>query len=44
MTRAVSSQFSFADLEFLDQGVRLEPMLLSISDFIDGHGVLIDKV
>src|SRR5437867_3867469 len=44
MTRAVSSQFSFADLEFLDQGVRLEPMLQAISDFIDGHGHLIDKV
>jgi IS5 family transposase len=44
MTRAVSSQFTFADLEFLDQGVRLEPMLQAISDFIDGHGHLIDKV
>jgi len=44
MTRAVSSQFSFADLEFLDQGVHLEPMLQSISDFIDEHGHLIDKV
>jgi len=44
MTRAVSSQFSFADLEFLEQGVRLEPMLQTISDFIDSHGVVIDKV
>ena len=44
MTRAASSQFSFADLEFLDQGVRLEPMLQAISDFIDGHGHLVDKV
>ena len=44
MTRAASSQFSFADLEFLDQGVRLEPMLQAISNFIDGHGDLIDKV
>jgi transposase, IS5 family len=44
MTRATSSQISFADLEFLDQGVRLEPMLQAISDFIDKHGHLIDKV
>ena len=44
MTRSTSSQFSFADLEFLDQGVRLEPMLQAISVFIDEHGHLIDKV
>lgn len=44
MTRAASSQFSFADLEFLEQGVRLEPMLQMISDFIDRHGHVIDKV
>jgi IS5 family transposase len=40
----MSSQISFADLEFLDQGVRLEPMLQAISDFIDNHGHLVDKV
>jgi IS5 family transposase len=44
MTRSLNPQISFADLEFLDQGVRLEPMLQAISDFIDGHGHLIDKV
>lgn len=44
MTRSMSSQISFADLEFLDQGVRLEPMLWAISDFIDNHGHLVDKV
>lgn len=44
MTRSMSSQISFADLEFLDQGVRLEPMLQAISDFIDNHGHLVDKV
>mgnify|MGYP001561235646 CR=1 FL=1 len=44
MTRSMSSQISFADLEFLAQGVRLEPMLQAISDFIDKHGHLIDKV
>ena len=40
----MSSQISFADLEFLDQGLRLEPMLQAISDFIDKHGHLVDKV
>jgi IS5 family transposase len=40
----MSFQISFADLEFLDQGVRLEPMLQAISDFIDKHGHLVDKV
>jgi IS5 family transposase len=40
----MSSQISFADLEFYDQGVRLEPMLQAISDFIDKHGHLVDKV
>ena len=44
MTRSTISQISFADLEFLVQGVRLEPMLQAISDFIDNHGHLIDKV
>jgi IS5 family transposase len=44
MTRSTTSQFSFADLEFLDQGVRLEPMLQAISNFIDEHGHIIDKV
>jgi transposase, IS5 family len=44
MTRPKSAQISFADLEFLDQGVRMEPMLQAISDFIDKHGHLIDKV
>jgi IS5 family transposase len=44
MTRASISQISFADLEFRDQGVRLEPMLQAISDFIDKHGHLVDKV
>jgi len=44
MTRYASGQISFADLEFLNQGVRLEPMLQAISDFIDQHGHLVDKV
>jgi IS5 family transposase len=44
MTRASISQISFADLKFRDQGVHLEPMLQAISDFIDKHGHLVDKV
>jgi len=44
MTRSTNSQFSFADVEFLGQGVCLEPMLQAISDFIDQHGHLVEKV
>ncbi|MFH1011037.1 MAG: ISNCY family transposase [bacterium] len=44
MTRSTISQISFADLEFLCQGVRMEPMLQAISDFIDRHGHLVEKV
>ncbi len=44
MTRSTNPQISFADIEFLGQGVRLEPMLQAISDFIDQHGHLVDKV
>jgi IS5 family transposase len=44
MTRTATSQFSFADSEFFEQGVRLEPMLQASSDFIDGKGHVIEKV
>jgi IS5 family transposase len=44
MTRSAISQTSFADLEFLGQGVRLEPILQAISDFFDQHGHLVEKV
>ena len=44
MTRSANAQISFADLEFLDQGVRLEPILQAISDFIDQHCHLVDRV
>ncbi len=44
MTRSANAQISFADLEFLDQGVRLEPILQAISEFIDKHAHLVDKV
>lgn len=44
MTRSTRGQISFADVEFLGQGIRLEPMLQAISDFIDQHGHLVEKV
>ena len=44
MTRAAISQISFADLEFLAQGISLDPTLQAISGFIDKHGHLVDKV
>jgi len=44
MTRSASCQFSFADLEFLHQGIRMEPLLQGVSDFLDDHGHLVDMV
>src|ERR1700693_2984463 len=44
MTRATDPQISFADLEFLNQNVRLDPLLQGISNFIDRHAELIDWV
>jgi IS5 family transposase len=44
MTRALDPQWSFADLEFLGQGVQLDPLLAAISDFIDRHSVLVEAV
>src|SRR2546429_6956 len=35
--RADNSQITFADLEFLQQGVRLDPLLEKISNFLDDH-------
>src|SRR5215216_6272509 len=44
MAAAGKRQLSFADLEFLQQGVRLDPLLQSISDFLDGQTDLIELV
>jgi IS5 family transposase len=44
MTRSREPQWSFADLEFLSQNVRLEPVLQAISNFIDQHAELVEKV
>ena len=38
------SQLSFADVEFLRQGVRLDPLLEKISGFIDKHPELAEAV
>jgi len=44
MSRAAARQISFADLELMRQGVRLEPLLLAISDFLDDHEEMIERV
>lgn len=44
MTRAADPQISFADLEFLNQSVQLDPLLQAISEFIDRHAELIEIV
>jgi IS5 family transposase len=35
---------SFADLEFVNQGVKLDPLLLAISKFLDEHAQLVEMV
>src|ERR1700684_3202997 len=42
--RTPDPQISFADLEFIKQGVRLEPTLKAIADFLDQHGAIIQRV
>jgi IS5 family transposase len=44
MSRAQDPQFSFADLEFIHQGVQMEPVLKTISDFITEHAALVERV
>jgi IS5 family transposase len=44
MSRTRDAQWSFADLEFLSQNIQLEPVLEAISDFIDEHAELVEKV
>ncbi len=38
------SQISFADWELMRQGVRLEPLLQAISDFLDDQQELVERV
>jgi transposase, IS5 family len=42
--RDAEPQITFADLEFLQQGIRLEPLLQKISDFLDDHRELVELV
>jgi transposase, IS5 family len=42
--RATKPQISFADGELLQQGIVLEPLLQSISDFLDDHEEMIEAV
>jgi transposase, IS5 family len=42
--RPADLQLSFADLEFVKQGVALEPTLKAIADFLDQHGALVQRV
>ena len=44
MPRATKPQISFADGELLQQGIVLEPLLQSISDFLDDHEEMIEVV
>jgi IS5 family transposase len=44
MGRAAARQISFADVELMRQGVRLEPLLAAISSFLDQQHELIERV
>lgn len=44
MPRTAKSQISFADGELLQQGISLEPLLQSISDFLDENEEMIEAV
>ena len=44
MARAAARQISFADVELMRQGVRLEPLLEAISKFLDNQHEMIERV
>ena len=44
MARAAARQISFADVELMRQGVRLEPLLEAISKFLDSQHGMIERV
>lgn len=44
MPRTRDRQFDFAELAFRQQGVQLDPILETISDFLDDHDELIEQV
>ena len=44
MTRIAVPQINFADIEFLTQGVDLDPILKTISNFLDHQPKIIERV
>jgi len=44
VSRAANPQISFADLELLQQGLVLEPLLQAISDFLADHEAMIETI
>ena len=44
MGRTGEPQISFADVEFMQQGVCLDPILQAISDFLNQHAAMIEQV
>ena len=44
MSRATARQISFADWELMRQGIRLEPLLQAVSDFLDDQHAMIERV
>lgn len=44
MSRPAQPQISFADWELMQQGIELEPVLQSISDFLEGHAEMVEVV
>ena len=44
MSRIAEQQVSFADWELMRQGLRLEPLLQAISDFLDDQKDMIEQV
>jgi IS5 family transposase len=44
MSRTTAPQRSFADLEFMRQGIQLEPTLKAVAEFLDTHASLVDEV
>ena len=44
MSREVARQISFADFELVRQGMRLEPLLQGIADFLDDQKEMIERV
>jgi transposase, IS5 family len=44
MSRATAQQISFADWELVRQGVRLEPILQAICDFLDDQQAIVEQV